>query len=513
MTAGPQLVQSLLIYGITLPLAVVIGYMLGQPDFSTFMVIGLLMIILALPVLLNWHHPLLVLSWNATAVAFFLKGRPPFWLVFTAVTLMVMLLRKSLDRKARFIQAPGVAWPLIFLGVVTFITAQLTGGFGLMSFGSEVWGGRRYIYLWGAIAGYFALTSQRIPLNRAQIYVALFILGGLSWAIASMIRFVGPSFYFLFWLFPVEVMPWQIAPTGELPRLTGICFAAVAALSFMLARYGLRGIFLARKPIRTLVFVGFLVLSLIGGFRSWMIYIVILIGVQFFLEGLHRTRLLIVAVLVGLFATAALIPILPRLPVPIQRSFAWLPLPVDPVVRQDVEGSTQWRVNMWKLAIEEVPRYFWLGKGYAIDPREAEITWTGWKRFGEEAQFASAYLSQDYHSGPLSVIIPLGIWGAVGVVWFLAVAFRILHRNYKFGHPQLRTANALLLAMFVAYTIKFLFVAGGFHTEFPWFTGLLGFSISLNGGVCSPASVRVSMPAPAKRVAFVLPRPRPVLSR
>jgi len=513
MIAGPQLIQSLLIYGITLPLAVIIGYMLGQPDFSTFMVIGLLMIILALPVLLNWHHPLLVLSWNATAVAFFLKGRPPFWMVFTALTLMVMFLRKSLDRNARFIRAPIIVWPLVFLAAVTLLTAQLTGGLGLMSFGSEVWGGRRYIYIWSAIAGFFALTSQRIPLKRARLYVALFILGGLTWAIASMVRFVGPSLYFLFWLFPVEVMPWQIAPSGELPRLSGICFAAIAALSFILARYGLRGTFFAGKPVRLAAFIALFVVSLIGGFRSWMIYVLALVGVQFFLEGLHRTRLLIVTLLVGLFATALLIPVLPRLPPPIQRSFAWLPLPVDPVVRQDVEGSTRWRVNMWKLAIEEVPRYFWLGKGYAIDPREAEITWTGWKRFGEEAQFASAYLAQDYHNGPLSVIIPLGVWGAIGFVWFLAVAFHVLYRNYKFGHPHLFTANALLFAMFVAYTIKFLFVAGGFHTEFPWFTGLLGFSLSLNGGICKPAQVLAAAPAPAKHLPFNLPRPRPALSR
>lgn len=513
MTASPQLLQSLLIYGITLPLAVIIGYMLGQPDFSTFMVIGLLLVILALPVLLNWHHPLLMLSWNATAVAFFLKGRPPFWLVFTAVTLMVMMLRKSIDRSARFVRAPGIIWPLIFLACVTFITAQLTGGLGLMSFGSEVWGGRRYIFIWGAIAGYFAITSQRIPLNRARLYVGLFILGGLTWAIASLIRFVGPSLYFLFWLFPAEIMPGQIAPSTELPRLTGFCFAAIAAVTFMVARYGLREIFSITKPVRLALFLGLFVLSLIGGFRSWMIYVVILLGAQFFLEGLHRTKFLIIVLLIGLFGTAALIPILPRLPYPIQRSFAWLPLPVDPVVQMDVEGSTRWRVNMWRVAVQELPRYIWLGKGYAIDPREAEITWTGWKRFGQEAEFASAYLSQDYHNGPLSVIIPLGIWGVIGFVWFLAVGFRALYRNYKFGHPTLRTINAVLLAMFLAQTFKFMFIAGGFWSEFFWFTGIVGLSISLNGGVCKPVTETAVLEAQAAQAALAMPGLRPALSR
>lgn len=513
MTANPRLVQSLLIYSITLPLAIVIGYMLGRPDFGTFMLIGLVLVALAVPILLNWYHPLLALSWHSTAVAFFLKGRPPFWLVFTALSLLVMLLRKSIDRQARFLRAPGVAWPLIFLAVVVFVTAKATGGLGLMSFGSEVWGGRRYIFLWGAIAGFFAFTSQRIPMERARLYVALFILGGLSWAMASMIRFVGPSLYFIFWLFPVEVMPWQIAPAGEVPRLTGICFASVTALTYMLARYGLRGIFFERKPIRAAIFLLFFTTALLGGFRSWMIYTVILLTTQFFLEGLHRTRLLPLTVLVVLLGTAALIPLLPRLPVPIQRSFAWLPLPVQPTVREDVEGSTEWRVRMWRVAMQELPRYLWLGKGYAIDPREAELTWTGWKKFGEEAAYAGAYLAQDYHNGPLSVIIPLGIWGAIGFIWFLIVGFRVLYRNYKFGHPNLRTTNALLLAMFLAHTIKFMFIAGGFYNEFWWFTGIVGFSISLNGGICAPAPVAAPAYAPARRLSLALPRARPALTR
>jgi len=46
----------------------------------------------------------------------------------------------------------------------------------MVAFGGEVAGGKRYFYLLLAIIGYFALTAQRIPRERANLYVALFFL-------------------------------------------------------------------------------------------------------------------------------------------------------------------------------------------------------------------------------------------------------------------------------------------------------------------------------------------------
>ena len=62
---APALFRSLIIYGMCIPLAIWIGYLLAMPaDRSTFGYAGILMLIFLTPILLRWHHFLLIAGWN-----------------------------------------------------------------------------------------------------------------------------------------------------------------------------------------------------------------------------------------------------------------------------------------------------------------------------------------------------------------------------------------------------------------------------------------------------------------
>ena len=100
---------------------------------------------------------------------------------------------------------------------------------------------------------------------------------------------------------------------------------------------------------------------------------------------------------------------------------------------------------------------------------------------------AGTLLVGNYHNGPLSILIPFGIYGAIAFVWFLAAGLRVLHRNWKFGSPALQNVNTLLLAVFVARTINFFCIFGSLHSDIAVFAGLLGLSVALNGVAASPA--------------------------
>ena len=106
---------------------------------------------------------------------------------------------------------------------------------------------------------------------------------------------------------------------------------------------------------------------------------------------------------------------------------------------------------------------------------------------------AASMLAGDYHNGPLSVLIPFGIYGAIAFVWFLAAGLRVLHRNWKFGDPALRTVNALLLAAFVVHVLVFFVVFGSLHSDMAIFVGLLGLGVALNGA--DAAVARAEQPA------------------
>jgi len=62
----------------------------------------------------------------------------------------------------------------------------------------------------------------------------------------------------------------------------------------------------------------------------------------------------------------SLIPFVGHLPLSVQRTLSFLPLPVDPVAQASADLSTEWRLQMWKNVLPQIPQYLWLGKGYSI---------------------------------------------------------------------------------------------------------------------------------------------------
>jgi hypothetical protein len=481
------IVRSLITYALCIPLAIFVGYVLTDPmQRSTFITLSLVLGVLCTPLLLKFHYPLMLLIWNTTAVAFFIPGRPQLWFASTALSFAISFTQRILNKDIHMIRVPQLARPLIVLGLVVAVTAALRGGFGMLAFGGEVAGGKRYFYPLLAIIGYFAITARRIPQERANLYVALFFLGGASCMIGDLFPVLGNSLPFVFWLFP----PYTLSQDGlavGFSRLTGATAAGAAFFSFMMARYGIRGIFQAGKPLRLMLFLVFTILGMFGGFRSTVIYIAGIFFVQFFLEGMHRTRLFPILILIVAVAGALSFPLAKELPPTIQRSLAFLPLPIDPVIRQDAEGSSEWRLRIWKAVLPQVSQYLFLGKGLGMSREYLESsTQIGLDGISEDQ--GGAALAGDYHNGPLSLAITFGIWGVFAFIWFQVAAFRILHRNYRCGDPALKLVNSMLLASFIVKTLMFWLIVGGFYMDLLTFAGWLGLSVALNGGVARPAT-------------------------
>jgi hypothetical protein len=64
-----------------------------------------------------------------------------------------------------------------------------------------------------------------------------------------------------------------------------------------------------------------------------------------------------------------------------------------------------------------------------------------------------------------------------------------LHHNYQFGSPEYHRLNVFLFAYFCVKVVFFFIIFGGFASEMMEFTGLVGLSVSLNGGVAKPVVV------------------------
>ena len=207
MSNASALFRSLLVYGLCLPLAVFLGYLLANPmDFATVTVVVVIFFVLTIPLLLRWHHAWLIATWNTTAMLFFVPGKPAVWMGLAVASFTICILQYALNRRMKFLHAPSVAWPLLFLTAVVLLTARLTGGLGARVLGGDTYGGKRYFVILAAVLGYFAIINRRIPPKRAGLYVTLFFAGAATMAIANLPGVVSPSLNFLFVFFPVASM-------------------------------------------------------------------------------------------------------------------------------------------------------------------------------------------------------------------------------------------------------------------------------------------------------------------
>jgi hypothetical protein len=490
---------SFLTLAVALPLAIVIGYLLatgtGGLDYTTLVILGLVTFGLLLPLLLKWHHPLLIFSWNMCTVVFFLPGSPSLWLLMALISFGFMILQRAIDANKKVLSTPSVTLPLLILAMIVVMTGYYRGGLGLHSMGAATVGGKKYWLILGAIIGYLAISGRQVPKEKAWLYVGLFFLGGLTNLVSDAIQITPQSLWFIFWIFPANPGAFAGGSSTVLAegfgRYYGISIAALAFCFYFMARHGLRGMLEGTQVWRFALFATVGVFSLLGGFRTFFILATLTFLFFYYFEGLVRSKYTPIMLVFSLMILAFVSMFPQQLPGSVQRAISFLPVDIDPAIRADALGSYEWRMKMWRTLMPEIPDYLFVGKGYAMNSAELELMAILVERGGAQSADLSL-MAGDYHNGPLSMQIPFGIFGSLTFCWFLIAAGRALYNNWRYGEPDLRHVNGFLLAFFCARVVIFLFVFGGFYSDIAHFAGLIGFGLSLNGGICQPKSVPVA---------------------
>jgi hypothetical protein len=504
MTNPAAAMRMLLTYAVCIPVAILVGYLLTNPlDYGTLGFFGLIIAILISPLFIKWHYQLLVFSLASPIICFFIVGRPPLFQAMTVLSLGITITERILMNDRRSISVPVMAAPLLFLAGVIYLTAELTGGFGLQSLGGGAGGGRKYIDVFTGAGMFFAIVSRTIAPGRRNFYLALFFLPGLLSLVGDLFPFLPSPLNRINLLIPPTISETDSVGFG-VTRLSSLAHGMNICVGYMLARYGMSGIFSLRQPGRVLLFTVVFGLSLMGGYRNIVINTFLIMAFMFFFEGMHRTRLLPMAIMAGVMFATLLVSFSDKMPFTVQRSMSFLPLKWTPDVVISAEGSSEWRLRMWRDLWPKVPQYLLLGKGYTIT--EEDYNYIGQGAFANlggpqlDNSQQSLAISSDYHSGPLSTLIPFGIWGAIGMVWLMGATLFVLYRNYQYGPEDLRVFNIYLLVSNFSGIIAFFFIFGAFHSAVGGFGLAAGFSIAMNGGLAK---------RPAKSVSNPLIKPRP----
>lgn len=498
-------IRTLLIYVICIPVALFLGLQINSLSYfskDSIYIVSIVVAVLISPILLKWHHPLLFFFLNATVFAWFLPGRPKLGLVLAAISLTISVLQRTVQHESRFIRAPEITRPLLVLIAVVVTTMLLRGGLGFSAFGSKMVGGSRYLILILGALSFYALTAQPIPRARANTYIALFFLCGITSVMGDLFALATPTFYPIFLFFPPSAEAGVRSGEAEIgvTRLIGLALMCGAIFRYMLARYGLKEMLTGANKFRLLLFLAVTIVSLLGGFRSIMVGLILMFGMMFILEGIHRTRIVVPVVIGGLLISILTVAMLPKMPFTVQRALAFLPVEIDPVAKMSASISTEWRVEMWKSILPEVPNYLLLGKGLGFSDSDYETIVNKDEMTRNPDSWTWAVITGEFHNGPLSVVLTFGVWGLIAFGWLQIAGLRALYANYRHGDPELRCVNTYVLASYVVQLIMFWFVFGSMYSETVIFVSLMGFSVAINHGIH-----RAVAPAPAR---FIYRHPR-----
>jgi len=387
-----------------------------------------------------------------------------------------------------------IIWPLGFLLAVVLVTAKIRGT-GLGSLGGSSGGGRFYVYIIFSIFGFVAMTTHSIPRKFSTLFFAAFTLGKMTALIGLLVPLLGSSGALLFNIFPVDMGTYssQImegSKTDFVGRYTALSSGFNCLGYYVVARSGIRNLLQGPNFLKLLLVMACFTIGLMGGYRTFLISLLITLAAIFTLEGLFRNRYAIIPVLALVLILLGL-PFTRQMPLPIQRSLSFLPIDVDPLARHVAEETSEWRIELWKLLLPEVPQYLLLGKGLSFSVSELNQL-NDLSEHGGGDRYSSFIITGNYHNGPLSVIIPFGIWGGIGWIWFVIAAGRVLYHNHLYGDNQLKTINTAMFAAYFSNIMIFFFIYGSLSMDICNFTGLVGLSISLNGGIKKRSTPQIS---------------------
>jgi len=173
----------------------------------------------------------------------------------------------------------------------------------------------------------------------------------------------------------------------------------------------------------------------------------------------------------GMLGIVLIIPFASHLPYTFQRTLAFLPLNLSTEAEEAAKASSEWRVKIVGSAAAANTTTSAAGRRLRHhDGRlsndgvgTAGTTGTAFQTVDPSQQGLA--LSHDFHNGPLSVVLPFGIWGVIAFLWFMSAGFPVMYRNFRHGNPALRTINTFMWVHYIYLCFAFLIFGGSFAMD------------------------------------------------
>lgn len=352
---------------------------------------------------------------------------------------------------------------ILVAAMLVVILTMMVRGSGIRALGGTQWGGMEYVTL--LLGGTFYLVAPmfRFSPKNVRTLVILILIASFLPAVAQILfKVTGGRFYHLYYIMnyaDIQYVADSLRVTSDpryVTRLTALSGISMALLPAVFV-FHYRGM---GRLIQAGLLIAAAVLAVLSGGRGAILNIICISSIIGFLllKGDARRKFVARIMIVGLVGYIGLFFFADRLPVTAQRALSWVPfIHISPIAASDATGSTSWRLEVWKLAWAELPKYLVIGKGFCFDPAFVDSMSLRWDTV------QSAFLVHNYHSGPLTLLLDLGI---MGIVTWTAFILRTAYEEIR-AIPRIAAVGLerrffyYLIASFTWSIVSFFVIFGG----------------------------------------------------
>jgi len=259
-------------------------------------------------------------------------------------------------------------------------------------------------------------------------------------------------------------------------RLTFLAGLGAGLILIVVSKFDPSDLLRVDRLAQSFTYFSGLTMVLLSGFRNLLIAAVLYTGVATILRERLDTLIKIIIlgggimmIVVGLSYTDI------QIPLTFQRALTFLPGHWDENIVLDAKGSSEWRFEMWKIALTS-DKYIHskaFGDGFGFDRADYEtgvnqILDRNASGFGGENAAQEAFMRNgDFHSGPVSTIRFVGY---VGLLLFLPLVFTIAVYGYRIvqmakGTPFEFCVFYLTIPVLLG-PLFFIFIFGDYRSDF-----------------------------------------------
>ena len=476
-------ISKIILLTVGLTLAVVMGNMVVSDKLSIFIYFALAAILIT-GLALGRNIWVIIILGHGLELSLSLPGKPNTVLLSSAIflgfaSLMVLMRRIPWRGTIREMDI------LIFLIALSVLQVYLRNPVGLNILGGSSVGARPYFVIGIGFAIYYFLSNWVIPPHQLKLLLKLTVVANLINFVMQAFGFFVPSIGLWYGAASVNQNASNMGVNSvEGTQTTGLEAATRITFLGSASNHIARFVSSFRSPLNAILhplWGGAILISFafaaLSGFRNAIISmgLTYIVGIAYRsgVAGLVASTMLVALGLGTIAITNSIHP----LPANIQRSFSFLPGTWDEDLKLSAEGSTEWRVEIWKEVMFTdrwiKNKYFGDGLGFSAEllAFQKDVMYRSMNRkaisasrSGFDAHRDAVLANGDYHSGPIQTI---RVVGYLGLAILMLTQFRLAvhaHRQIK----RCRNTEWYPLALFVGIPliwtpIFFVLVFGSFE--------------------------------------------------